>query len=276
MQPPGGRTVTALIRSSDGWPVREAILTVTDMTGQQVTRCTIDPEGLVVTGSLPAGSYTSIIMAPGYLPVARATVITESGPADLGVLALDRLGQARLPDPGTWTIDPAHSSVNVTARHLGIAHVRGRFNQFAGEIEIADPPERSLVRARLQADSIDTGTKMRDDHLRSADFLDADTHPFIDYRGTGAEPAGADRWTVHGELTLRGATRPVPLDVTCLGSGPDPWGGQRAAFRAAAELRRDDFAISWNQAILPGLTTVGGVLHVQLDIEAVQGSLPEM
>ncbi len=131
------------------------------------------------------------------------------------------------------------------------------------------------MHARMNAASIDTGSKLRDDHLRSADFLDADAHPVIEYAGTGATARGEDRWTVDGQLTLRGITRPFPLALTYLGTGPDPWGGTRAAFHATAELHRHDFQVSWNQA-LPGGVVVGSVLQVELDVEAVHGDLPPL
>jgi polyisoprenoid-binding protein YceI len=274
MAPAGdGRGVTARVRGKDGWAVRGAILTVMDMTGRQAGHASADEEGAVASGSLPAGTYTAIITAPGYAPAARTAVIPASGNASLGVITVDRAAGVALPPAGRWTVDPVHSAITIFARHLGLARVRGRVTEFSGEIEIGEPVERSVVRARMQAASIDTGSSMRDDHLRSADFLNVSAYPVIEYTGTGVRPDGADRWTVDGELTLRGTTRPVPLHLTYLGSGPDPWGGTRAAFHAAAELNRHDFAVSWNQA-LPDGVVVGSVLQVELDIEAVHGELP--
>jgi polyisoprenoid-binding protein YceI len=127
----------------------------------------------------------------------------------------------------------------------------------------------------MEADSVDTGNKDRDDHLRSADFLDVARFPEIEYAGTGVTPSGGERWAVDGELTLRGVTRRVRLDLSYLGSGPDPFGGTRAAFRATTELHRDDFEVSWNQAFGAGILAVGTTLQVELDIEAVHGDLPE-
>ena len=268
--------VTARVRSRDGWAVRGAVLTITDLSGAQAARADGDDEGLIVTEPLAPGTYTAIVMAPGYGPTARTATVTASGTATLGTVTLDRADGVDLPPPGRWTIDPANSSITITARHMGLASVNGFINEFSGTIEIADPAERSTVRARIQADSIDTGVAMRDDHMRSPDFLDVATYPLIEYAGTGATPQGGDRWTVDGELTLRGTTRPVPLDLTYLGTGPDPWGGQRAAFRATAELHRKDFAIDWNQSLATGVVLVGWVLKVVLDIEAVQGDLPDM
>jgi len=268
--------MTARVRSNDGWAVRNAVLTVTDLAGSQAARADADDDGLAVTGPLAPGTYTAIVMAPGYAPAARTTIVTASGSATLGTITLDRAAGADLPPPGRWTIDPAHSAVTITARHMGLASVTGVINEFAGTIDIAEPAEWSTVRARMRADSIDTGNKTRDDHLRSPDFLDVLTYPLIDYIGTGVTPNGDDRWTVDGELTLHGTTRPVQLDLTYQGSGADPWGGQRAAFRATTELHRKDFAMNWNQSVAAEVVLVGWVLRIVLDIEAVRGDLPEM
>jgi polyisoprenoid-binding protein YceI len=131
------------------------------------------------------------------------------------------------------------------------------------------------VEAVIRAASIDTGNAMRDGHLKSADFLDVERFPEITYRSSGLTVAGSDRWTVHGELSLHGVVRPVDLDLAYLGTGADPWGGTRAAFRAGAQLRREDFAMNYNQVVQAGIAAIGTTLKVELDIQAVQGeSLP--
>lgn len=190
-------------------------------------------------------------------------------------MVLARQGGVELPPPGAWSLDPAHSSVGAVAQHLGISSVHGRFTEFSGRIEIAEDLHRSRVDAIISAASIDTGNDMRDKHLRSADFLDSDRFPEITYRSHGLDPAGPDRWTVHGELTMHGVAREVDLNLSYLGTGPDPWGGTRAAFSATAELRRDDFAMNYNQVVQAGISAIGTTLRVELDIQAVQGdSLP--
>ncbi|MET7929635.1 YceI family protein, partial [Streptomyces sp. NPDC005349] len=111
---------------------------------------------------------------------------------------------------------------------------------------------------------------------KTPDFLDVETFPEITFRSTGLEPAGSDRWTVHGELTLHGVVRPVDLDLSYLGTGADPWGGTRAAFRATTELKREDFAMNYNQVVQAGISAIGTTLKVELDIQAVQGdTLPQ-
>jgi polyisoprenoid-binding protein YceI len=265
------RGVTAQARTTDGWPVASAVLTVTDATGVQVARVAADEEGRLATEPLPTGTYTAILTATGFGPLARTAVVTASGSATLGVLPLARIGGADLPDPGVWTIDPVHTQITVTARHLGMASVRGRFSEFGGRIEVARPLERSIISATIQAASIDTGNKMRDDHLRSADFLGVDEHPLIEYRGESVTSLGDQKWRVNGELTLNGVTRPVPLELDYLGVGPDSWGGTRAAFRAVTQLKRDDFAITYNQIVKAGITMIGTTLRVEIDVEAVRG-----
>ncbi|KAA0933740.1 YceI family protein [Streptomyces apricus] len=271
--------LTARIRTRDGWAVSHAVVTMTDMTGAQVVRAEADEEGGVRDAVVLApGAYTVIVTAVGYAPVASSAIVTASGRAEIGTVTLARQGGTELPPPGPWTVDPAHSSVGAVAQHLGISSVRGRFTQFAGAIEIApDEVAKSRVEAVIRADSIDTGNAMRDGHLKSSDFLDVERHPEIRFVSTGLTPAaGTDRWTVHGELTLHGVVRPVDLDLAYLGTGADPWGGTRAAFRATTELRREDFAMNYNQVVQAGIAAIGTTLKVELDIQAVQGeTLPE-
>lgn len=268
--------LTAHIRTRDGWAVSHAVVTLADVTGNQVCRLEADRDGAVQDATVLApGSYVAIVSATGYAPSASTLIVTASGRADLGSVTLARQGGVELPPPGPWTIDPAHSTVGVVAQHLGISSVRGRFTDFAGTIEIAPDLDKSRAEATIRAESIDTGNRMRDDHLRTEDFLDVPRFPEIVYRSTGLTLTGADTWTLHGELTLHGQTRDVDLDVACLGTGSDPWGGTRAAFRATAELQRHDFALNYNQVVAAGIAAIGTTLKVELDIQAVQGdSLP--
>jgi polyisoprenoid-binding protein YceI len=268
------RGVAASIRSTDGWAVPGAVLTVTDMTGRQAARAAAGDDGQATAGPLGPGTYTAILMAPGFVPAARTALVTASGTAELGVIQLERSSAVRLPPPGQWTIDPVHSSITVIARHLGIASVRVQIKKFSGAIVIAEPVEHSSVHAVMRADSVDTGSKMRDDHLRSADFLDVGSYPLIEYAGTGITPDGDEHWTVHGTLTLHGISRPVPLGLSYQGTGPDVWGGTRAAFHAATRLHRDLFGITWNQALLPGVPQIGNELQVVIEVQAAQGDLP--
>ncbi|MFD0143317.1 MULTISPECIES: YceI family protein [unclassified Streptomyces] len=261
----------AQVRTRDGWPVEHAVVTVTDGSGGQVLRAAADGDGVArAEGSLPPGPYTVVVTALGYAPDARTALVGGTGRADVGTVVLARTGGTELPPPGVWTVDAAHSSVGAVAQHLGISSVHGRFTEFTGRIEIAPDLPASRVEAVVAAGSIDTGNGLRDKHLRSGDFLDVDRFPELTYRSTALRAAGPDRWTVDGELTLRGVTRDVPLDLTYLGTGADPWGGVRAAFRAEAELRREDFAMTYNQVVAAGIAAIGATLRVTLDIQAVR------
>ena len=266
----------ARMADSNGWGITDSVLTVTDQYGQQVTRVLADHDGAAATGPLSPGTYTAILTAPGFRPLAKTVVVGNSGTGSLGVATLTRDGGLELPPPGPWTIDPAHSSITVTARHMALSSVRGRFTDFKGRIDVREPTEASTVHAVIQAASIDTASKMRDDHLRSADFLEVDKFPVITFVGSSVRRRGADEWEVVGELRLHGRSRAIRLDMNYLGTGPDPWGGTRAAFRAKTRLDRNDFAIDYNAMVKVGVGIVGTTLGIELDIQAVQGdSLPE-
>ncbi len=173
-----------------------------------------------------------------------------------------------LPPVGRWTIDATHSDVQFVARHMMIAKVRGHFREFEGWIDVAERPEDSRVEVVIAA-SIDTGDPTRDAHLRSPDFLDVERYPHITYRSTAVRPAEGDRWRVEGDLTIRDVTRPVALDVEFEGVALDPWGNLRAGFVASAQIDREEFAVTWNQALETGGFLVGKGIRVELDIEAV-------
>lgn len=173
------------------------------------------------------------------------------------------------PEAGTWAIDPAHSSVEAIARHLMVAKVRGRFGSYEGEIVVGDTPEDSSVEVTIDAASIDTGETKRDEHLRSPDFLDVENHPTLTFRSTDVHRTGERTLEVAGDLTIRGATRPVTLDVEYLGVTRDPWGNTRAAFSATTEIDREEFGITWNQALETGGVMVGRKLKVELEVSAV-------
>jgi polyisoprenoid-binding protein YceI len=170
----------------------------------------------------------------------------------------------------TWKIDPSHSNVEFAVKHLMITTVKGRFADVEGEIVIADgAPSRSTVTATLKAASIDTRTGQRDDHLRSADFLDAANFPEITFKSTRITGDASD-FKVVGNLTIRGVTREITLDATNEGSAKDPWGGDRIAFSATTKLDRRDFGLTWNQAIEAGGVVVGNDVKVSIDVQAVK------
>jgi polyisoprenoid-binding protein YceI len=168
---------------------------------------------------------------------------------------------------GTWDIDPSHSSVDFSVRHMMVSKVRGRFSAFAGTITIADEPLASTASVTIDPNSIDTRDAKRDDHLRSADFFDVASHPEIMFRSTSVEPAGDD-FRLHGDVTIKGVTRPVMLDVEVGGVAQDPWGGTRVGFHASGTLNRSDFGLEWNAALETGGVLVGDKITLDLDVEA--------
>ena len=145
------RGLRGSVRTKDGWAVRHAVVTVTDLAGRQVAREQTGEDGVLAAGPLPAGTYTVIVTAMGFQPTASTLIVHASGAADLGTLVLARAGGTELPPPGPWTIDPAHSSIMVTVRHLGLSSIHGRFGEFGGRIDVAEPVERSRVSAEIKA-----------------------------------------------------------------------------------------------------------------------------
>lgn len=270
--------LTARIRTAESWPLAGAVLTVTDTSGQQIARVVADETGTVTTPALPQGVHTAVLTAPGYQPLARTAQISASGTGSLGEITLvSAVDTVALPPAGPWTIDPVHSTVIATARHLGISSIKARFPEVGGRIDIAEPFDRSTGYAEIKAACIDTGIAMRDDHLRSADFLDVEQYPVIAFTGRGLRRTGADTWVMPGELSLHGQRRQIDLDVTFGGFGADPWGGVRAAFHAETLLHRNDFAIDYNAVVRAGVAAVGTTVKLELDIQVVQGDrLPAM
>jgi polyisoprenoid-binding protein YceI len=176
--------------------------------------------------------------------------------------------------PGTWTIDPAHSTVGFVARHLMITKVRGRFTDFSGVIEIAPDPLQSSVRATVNLASITTGDEGRDAHLRSADFFDTESgeSPTMSFLSTGLKEEDGE-YRLHGDLTVKGVTRQVEFALEFEGVNTDPWGNTKAAFSAEAELNRKDFGITWNVALESGGVLVSDKVKVQLEIQAAKADV---
>ena len=178
---------------------------------------------------------------------------------------------ATLPAAGSWQIDPSHSTVDFVVRHLMVSKVRGRFGTFSGVINVDGDPDLSSVAVEIEAASIDTGDEQRDAHLRSGDFLDVETYPTLAFRSTSVHGHDAD-WKVSGELTVHGVTLPVVLDVEYLGTTKDPWGGDRAGFSATTEIDREDFGMTWNQALEAGGVLVGKKVRIEIEVEAVKAA----
>jgi polyisoprenoid-binding protein YceI len=174
-----------------------------------------------------------------------------------------------LPATGTWTLDPAHTDVTFTARHLMVTKVRGRFPLSGGTVTIAENPLESSVEATVDVARLDSGDAGRDEHLRSADFFDVEHHPTVAFRSTGVEAAGDGAYRLTGELTVKGVTRPVTLDLEYLGTIASPWGDQRAGFSATTEVSRKDWGLEWNVALEAGGVVVGDKVRLSIDAEAI-------
>jgi len=168
-----------------------------------------------------------------------------------------------------YAIDPAHTAVEFVVRHLMITRVRGRFGGVTGTIELrpgSDVP--TSVQAHIDAGTIDTREPQRDAHLQSADFLEVEKHPVLDFVSTRIDGSPND-FTIHGNLTIRGVTREVALKAEFEGFVSDPWGGRRAGYRATATINRRDFGLTWNAALETGGVMVGDEVRIELDVQAV-------
>jgi len=170
--------------------------------------------------------------------------------------------------PGAWTIDPVHSEIGFSVRHMMVSKVRGRFTVFSGDIVTGQNPLDSSATATIDLSSIDTGNADRDNHLRSADFFEVDAHKQMTFRSTRVRADGED-YVVDGELTLRSITKPISLRLELGGFGPDPFGGTRAGFTAIGELKRSDFGVDFNAVLEAGGVVVGDRVDIYLEIEAV-------
>jgi polyisoprenoid-binding protein YceI len=177
-----------------------------------------------------------------------------------------------------WQIDPAHTSVEFAVKHMMFTTVRGRFHKLDGYIEADDDnPRQSRVHVDIEAASIDTGAAARDQHLRSADFLDVQNHPTITFESTsvsGAAARAGDTFQVTGLLTIRGSAIEVTLEATYVGQGVDPWGKLRCGFNAKTQIDRRDWGLRWNQALETGGVLVANNVLIETDVQALRQEAP--
>ena len=173
-------------------------------------------------------------------------------------------------EQATWVIDPSHSTVGFVVRHL-VSKVRGQFAEFEGKI-VGNPEDLTTAQAEFSAQvtSVDTKQSDRDNHLRTSDFFDVANYPTMTFVSSRIEKSGESEYTVLGDLTLRGVTKEVSVHVEYLGTGKDPWGGQRAGFEATARINRKDFGVNWNQALEAGGVLVGDTVEIHLELETIQ------
>ncbi len=170
-----------------------------------------------------------------------------------------------------WTLDPSHSEINFTVRHMMISNVRGRFEKFDVDLALdPDNPTVSQVVATIDANSINTRDEKRDAHLRSPDFLNADAFPTLVFKGRQVERVGSHNARITGDLTIRDITRPVVLDAEYNGMSKSPWGTTSAGFSASAKINRKDWDLTWNVALESGGILVGEEIKIAIDVELVQ------
>jgi polyisoprenoid-binding protein YceI len=173
-----------------------------------------------------------------------------------------------LPAPGVWEIDPGHTEVAFTGRHFMVTKVRGRFTDVRGTVQIAEDLRESNVDVVIAMASVQSGNPARDEHLRSAELFDVERYPEATFRSVEVEWHGSSG-VVHGDLTIQGVTRQVPLVVTFEGYVRDPWGGDRAIYSAAAQINREDYGITWNAPLEAGGLLVSKDITITIDIETV-------
>lgn len=253
-----------------GQPLGATEVTVTELDSHRVAaRGTTDPYGYYMA-ALPPGRYSVMLAAEGLSP-ARETVDIVAGVALAPArVVLEPGRRLELPPAGTWVFDPPHTAIRFIAKHVGMAHVHGRFTRFEGGIRVAENMGDSQVSVRIDASSISTGNRTRDNHLRSADFLDVENYPHIDFTSTRFAYHGGSRWTVHGTLTMHGTTRSVGLDTEYLGTVNGGYEQElRCAALAEAELHREDFTLNWRSMLARGIAVVGPTVQLALDVQAM-------
>src|SRR5215212_7047657 len=171
---------------------------------------------------------------------------------------------------GTWSVDPAHSTVGFSVKHLGIATVRGHFEEFEGTLEIGEGLSSARAFGTVQGASINTNDAGRDEHLRSADFFGVEANPEISFESTEVRPLDDDTFEVEGNLSMNGVTNPVTLTAVIQGTETDPWGNERVGLEVIGQLNRSDWNMTFNQALGSGNLLVGEKVKLELDVSAVK------
>ncbi|GAA2875757.1 YceI family protein [Streptosporangium fragile] len=174
----------------------------------------------------------------------------------------------QIPTPGTFVLDAAHTRIGFVVKHMMVSKVRGHFDEFSGSVTIAENPLESSAELTIKTASISTGAPDRDGHLRSDDFLAAEKFPELTFRSTRVVGHSGDTFTVLGDLTVRDVTKPVELTVEYGGAGTNPWGQELWGFSISAEIDREEFGLTWNQALETGGVLVGKKVKIEIEGEA--------
>ncbi len=176
----------------------------------------------------------------------------------------------------SWKIDPAHSEINFTVRHMMISNVRGRFEAFTGTVEFDQQnPANSSVDVQIEAASVNTREAQRDTHLRSADFFDAETHPYLTFKSKKVEVVDDSHGRITGDLTIHGVTKEVVLDTEFNGMSQSPWGFSSAGFSATTKINRKDWGLGWNMALETGGVLVSDEIKINIEIEIIEEKVAE-
>lgn len=267
--PPDAGLLTCRVLDPVSEPVRQAEYTLSDGQGRKIVKGETDPFG-GVAAMVPVGEYRMSVSADGFSPYRGSVAVTEGGNlVTLGDLTLQFAPTLPLPEAGEWEIEAAHTRIGFSARHIGLGRVYGRFDNFAGAIRIGGAVEDSAMHVVLDAASINTNVRMRDDHLRSPDFLDVERFPTLEFYSDRFVHRGGANWAITGGLTLHGVTRTVNLDAQYNGIRVGMEGETRAAVRATTELHREDYTINWQSMLARGIAVVGSSIKVELDIQIV-------
>lgn len=270
--PLDGGVISCQVHDEQGRLIPEATVSVTDRFSREIATGTTDAYGSFVAAVSP-GNHKLSISAGGYRRVSTPVEVGVNQHVLVGRVELEPDESLALPQPGNWVFDTFHTQVHFIAQHVGMSKVRGRFNNFKGHIQVAPRFEQSQIQLVIDAASIDTGVRQRDEHLRSADFLDVENYPRLHFVSTRLSPVRGDRWQVEGSFTLRGTTTAVQLDTVYLGQrkwqGPGYDGDVRVACRATTTLRREDYAVNWQATLAKGIAVVGPTVQIELGVQAV-------
>jgi polyisoprenoid-binding protein YceI len=182
------------------------------------------------------------------------------------------MSTATIAPTGTWTVDASHSKVGFAVKHLGIATVRGEFKEFEGTFEIGDDLSSSRAYGTVKTASVDTNEQARDEHLRSADFFDAETNGDITFASTTIEQVDDETLRITGDLTINGVTKSEVFEAELQGTETDPWGNERVGFEVSGQVSRGDYGMKFNQILGSGNSLVGDKVKIVLDISAVKAA----
>jgi polyisoprenoid-binding protein YceI len=265
--PAGAGLLRCRVVDPVGLPMQAAVELI-GPEGARVTNGSSDPFGMFVV-TVPGGFYQLSVTADGFREDRRTVQVLDGTVAELPDIMLEHERPLTLPHRGRWDLDPAHSTIRLGVRHLGIGTIHGRFSGFRGSLRVGDRMEESLLQVTIDAASIDTGHTVRDDHLRSPDFLDVEMYPYLTFLSDRFTHRGGADWYVDGVLTLHGVSRTVRLDTTYRGLVTGMQGEPRAACTARTELRREDYTLDWQKLLARGVAAIGSAIQVEMDIQVL-------